>query len=45
LIAIKGLKRESALGGFPFFFSACRFNKIGSKLMRPPGEIAIAEWF
>ena len=32
-------KRRSASGGPPFFFSACRFNQIGTKLD------ALKKWF
>jgi hypothetical protein len=27
------------------FLSTCRFYQFGSKLIRPPGQFAIAEWF
>jgi hypothetical protein len=39
------IKRESAQGGFPFFFSACRFNQIGSKLIRQPWGSAMIQSF
>jgi hypothetical protein len=34
-----GVKRGSAQGGPPFFFYACRFNQIGTKLN------ALYKWF